>query len=83
MNQLIFDPHIIDSRFLKAQLLSYNIDVTVSLHPSLMGRLAILAISFLFVDRFARSLRFKHLEFDKKAIYDDYRSEKAELLWYC
>ena len=31
----------------------------------------------LFVERFGRSLQFCHLEFDKKAIYDGSRSEKA------
>ena len=48
---------------------------------SLTGRLAILAISPLFVDRFGRSLLFCHLEFDEEAMYDDLRSEKAALLW--
>ena len=45
------------SDFFKAQLLT----------PSLTGRLAISAISLLFVDGFGRSLRFCHLEFDEKA----------------
>ena len=46
---------------LKAQLYNY-IDVTDSL--------TILAISSFFVDRFGRSLRFYHQEFDKEAISD-------------
>ena len=41
-----------------------------------MGRLAISAKSPLFVDQFGLSLRFCHLEFDKEANYDGYRSEK-------
>ncbi len=47
---------------------------THSVTPSFPGRLAISDISPLFVDRFGRSLRFCHLEFDKEAIYDE-RSE--------
>ncbi len=42
-------------RFLEAQLLSYFIDVTDSLRPPLMGRLAVSTISPLFVIRFRRS----------------------------
>ncbi len=53
---------------LEAQLLSTYIDVTNSHRQSLMGRLAVSAISPLFVDRFGLSLRFCHLEFDKEAI---------------
>ncbi len=47
---------------------------------SLAGRLAISAISLLVVDRFGHSLQRCHLEFDKEAIYDGWRSEKSELL---
>ncbi len=39
------------------------------------SRLALSPISPLFVDRFGRSLQFCHLEFDKEAISDVYRSE--------
>ena len=44
--------------------------LTPSHRHSLTGRLAISAISLLFVDRFGRSLRFCHLEFVKEEIYD-------------
>ena len=37
-----------------------------------MGRLALSAISPVFVDRFGYSLRFCHLEFDDEAIYDGF-----------
>ena len=52
----------------KAQLLSNYIDVT----ESLTGRLAFSAISPLLVDRFGRSLRSYHLEFDNEAIDDGF-----------
>ena len=49
--------------FLEAQLL-YNLSVTDNV------TIALSAISLLLVDRFGRSLRFCHLDFDKDAIYD-------------
>ena len=59
--------------FLEAQL-----DVTThSVKPSLAGRLAISALSPLFVNRFGRSLRFCHLEFNKKAISDSHMSKNT------
>ncbi len=42
------------------------------LTPSLTGRLTLLAISSLFVNRSGCSLQFCHLEFDKKAISDGF-----------
>ncbi len=54
--------------FLEAQLLSNWIDVT----DSVVGRLALLAISPLIVARFGRSLRFCNLEFGKEAIPDGF-----------
>ena len=54
--------------FLEAQLLYDYIDVT----DSLTGRLAVSAISPLFVDGFGRSLRSFHQEFDKEAIFDGF-----------
>ena len=47
-----------------------EIDVTDSPPQSLTSRLALSIISLLFVDRFGRSVRFCHLEFDKEDIYD-------------
>ena len=41
-------------------------------HLSFTGRLAVPAISPLFVVRFGRSLRFNHLKFDKEAIFDGF-----------
>ncbi len=52
--------------FLEFQLLSNYIDVA----DSLAGRLAVWAISALFVVQFGRSLRFCYLEFDKEALFD-------------
>ncbi len=44
---------------------------------SLTGRLAVSAISPLFVVRFGRSLRFNHLEFDKEAISDVFMAHRV------
>ena len=62
-------------RFLEAQLLFYFIDVTDSLRPPLMGRLAVSTISPLFVIRFRRSLQFCHLKVPKEAISDDFMAQ--------
>ena len=40
--------------------------------PSSTGRLSVLAISPLFVDRLGRSLRIYHLEFNKEATSDGF-----------
>ena len=48
---------------------------------SLMSSLASLTIFALFVDRFGRSLRFYHQEFDKEAISDCCRIENARYRW--
>ncbi len=45
-------------------------------HCSLEGRLSLSAISLL--DRFKRSLRFCHLEFDEKAIFDGFMQHFRE-----
>ncbi len=55
------------TKFLEAQRHYNKIDDTDSLTYSY---LAFSIISPLFVERFERSLRFCHLEFDKKAISD-------------
>ncbi len=45
-----------------------------------MQRLAVSAIFPLFVNQFGRSLRFYHLELDKKAIFDGCMIENARCL---
>ncbi len=50
--------------------------------PSLThGKFSFSAIFSLFVDRFGRSLRFCHLEFDKEANSNVYKSESARYRW--
>ncbi len=39
-------------------------------------------ISHVCDDRFGRSLRFCHLEFDKEAIYDGCKSKNARYQWW-
>ena len=53
--------------FTEAQLLYNQIDDTHNVTLSFVDQ-----ISSLFVDRFGSSLQFCHLEFDKKAIADDF-----------
>ena len=57
--------------FLDAQIFCNWINIP----PPVTSHLAFLTISPLFVDRFERSSRLCHVEFDKEAIYDYYRSE--------
>ena len=64
--------------FLKAQLLCDYINITDSLTH---GTFDFSAIFPLFVDRFGRSLRVFHLEFDKEAISDNCRSKNARYRW--
>ena len=44
-----------------------------------MGRLAVSAISPMFMDRLGRSLRFCYLEFDKKVISDGFMGHSRVL----
>ena len=55
----------------------YKLSFSVITH----GSLAITSISPLFVDRFRRSLRFCHIEFEKEAISDRCRIENARYRW--
>ncbi len=80
LNTYIFSHKRSGDSFLEAQLLSNYMGVTDSLRHTVTNRkFTISAISPL--DLFGRYLQFCHIEFDKKAIYDGKRSEKAELMF--
>ncbi len=51
--------------------------------PSLKGRSALSAIYQLFVDRFRRSLRVCHLEFDEEAISNGFMAHSISWLGFC
>ena len=62
---------------LEAQLLSNYIDATDSPRHS-HGMFSSFRQISVVVDRFGRSLRFCHLEFDEEAIYDTFPCSKGE-----